>query len=320
MSEQKYKKKNRIGNRLNKLLKEKEISVDQLSMEIGVSRSVLFDYIKERKNPSEQTLDKIADYFNVPKEYLTNNFYYYDENLFIYISKLREDLIEGLHTKNSNQLKLKKRYEKIKKQYIDLFEGLYNYFKYDYLKTFYTIIMKGLFMYMNGYPAPLEAEIIPYNHEHISELLHVAIKASDLTVKEVSKLCGVERSLIQNYISGRLNPSDKTLEKITNGLNLPEKFFTADSRNGVILFGDSYLYSPLPKFEKEVIPTNFNEQTNRKFDNIYSDYWKIVDKLFSEMSQESKKQIINFLDESFQKFKKDHHLFFSTLNRTTTFR
>lgn len=301
MTEQIYKKKNRIGKRLKKLLKEKEISVDQLSMEIGVSRSALFDYIKERKNPSEQTLDKIADYFNVPKEYLTNNFYYYDENLFIYISKLREDLIEGLHTKNSNQLKLKKRYEKIKKQYIDLFEGLYNYFKYDYLKTFYTIIMKGLFMYMNGNPAALQAEIIPNDREHIGKRLNAAIKASNLSVKEVSKLCGVERSLIQNYISGRFNPSDKTLEKITNGLNLPEKFFTADSRNGVIRFGDSYLYSPIKKSKPNSFKYDPDEKTVKKMHQLYYKYWKEFDDIFEKLSQPSKEQIIRFLEESFDK-------------------
>ncbi len=301
MPEQKYRKKNRIGKRLKKLLEEKEISVDQLSNETGISRSVLFDYVKEKRNPSEQNLVKIASYFNVPREYLTNNFHYYDESLFIYISKLRDGLFMGFHKVTANQMMQQTRYERIKKKYIRLFESLNNYYKSDFLSNFYKLIMKGLFMYMSGNTMALQAEIIPNDREHIGQRLNAAIKASNLSVKEVSKLCGVERSLIQNYISGRLNPSDKTLEKITNGLNLPEKFFIADSRNGVIRFGDSYLYSPIKKSKSNSYKYDPDEKTIKKTHQLYYKYWKEFDDIFGKLSQPSKEQIIRFLEECFDK-------------------
>ena len=93
------------------------------------------------------------------------------------------------------------------------------------------------------------------------------------------------------------------LSLIHISLKLPKDFFTANWNSVVYELGDSYIYSPLPKYEKEINPTNFNEQTNRNIDNVYSDYWKIIDKIFIKLSQESKEQIIKFLDESFSKLK-----------------
>lgn len=302
MKNQQYKKVNHIGNKLKELLTKNNLSVDDLSKATSIHRSLLYRYISEYKNPSEKTLEIIANYFEVPKEYLTGTFSVYNKNIFIYISNIRNDLF---YTSNPNNVKNlnKKRFVQSKNKYNDYYLQLPNYYRFDFMKDFYEIVLTGLFMYMSGNKFAYEAEIIPCERHHIPHRLKLAIKASSLTVQEVSNISEINRSLLQNYLAGRKNPSNENLEKITSALKLPKDFFTANWNSVVYELGDSYIYSPLPKYEKEINPTNFNEQTNRNIDNVYSDYWKIIDKIFIKLSQESKEQIIKFLDESFSKLK-----------------
>ncbi len=92
---EKYKKVNRIGKKLKEALDNNHISVDQMAKETGINRSLLFDYIKERRNPSDDTLQKIADYFSLPIEYFTQKFYYKNANTFVFIPKIRNQLFNG---------------------------------------------------------------------------------------------------------------------------------------------------------------------------------------------------------------------------------
>ena len=300
MAEQKYRKKNRIGKRLKKLLGTRGISVNTLSKEIGVSRSALFDYLNEVKNPTDKTLNMIADYFSVPVEYLTNSFSYYDENVFIYITNLRNGLIA---TNNSNKSTNHKEYQLLMRQYIDYFEKLPNYYKFDYLNNFFTIVFKGIFSYMSGNEFAFEAEIIPYNRHHIQKRLIAAVKASGLSVTKIAQQSGVERGRFENYLSGRLNPSDQTLQKITKGLGLPEDFFTASSPNGAIQLGDSILFSPI--HQKEHIPYKYNpsEDTVKKAHKNFYDYWNSINKIADKMSDDSIAKVNDFLKCSFNQLK-----------------
>lgn len=300
MSNEQYKRINRIGKKLKELIVKKNISVDELSEKTCIHRSLLFRYISGKKNPSEKNLNTLAEYFGVPSEYLTETFSDYDENIFIYISNIRNDLFYTLNPNNNLKNLNKKRFVQSKNKYIDYYLQLPNYYKFDFMKDFYRIIMKGLFMYMAGNEFAFESEIIPYERNHIPRRLELAIKASKLSVQEVSKISGINRSLLQNYLAGRKNPSNETLEKITSALKLPKDYFTADWNRGVYELGDSYIYSPLPKYEKEVNPTNFDDKMNRKVDKLYYGYWKEFEKIYKRCGEEEKDKINTFLKKSYE--------------------
>ena len=64
-------KKNVIGEPLKKALTENDITVTQFANDIGVSRITAQYYLSNRQFPSDETLEKIADYFQLPAEYFT---------------------------------------------------------------------------------------------------------------------------------------------------------------------------------------------------------------------------------------------------------
>ena len=59
-----------MANRIKELRKEKGLTLDELSAEIGLSRSTINHYENGRRKPNEETWEKLASYFNVSVPYL----------------------------------------------------------------------------------------------------------------------------------------------------------------------------------------------------------------------------------------------------------
>ena len=59
-----------FGNRLIELRKRDGLTQHELAKRIGISRSAIGNYEKEIREPDFETLEKIADYFNVELGYL----------------------------------------------------------------------------------------------------------------------------------------------------------------------------------------------------------------------------------------------------------
>ena len=74
-----YKKKNCIGQSLSQTLKERGLTVTQFSEEIGLSRSLVQKYMNNTKHPTDETLQKIADYFELPTQFFLDEAYLDEE-------------------------------------------------------------------------------------------------------------------------------------------------------------------------------------------------------------------------------------------------
>lgn len=59
-----------IGEKIKELRKNKKISQEQLGNAVGVSKMAISYFEKGKKAPSRETLEKIADYFDVTTDYL----------------------------------------------------------------------------------------------------------------------------------------------------------------------------------------------------------------------------------------------------------
>lgn len=59
-----------FGNRLRELLKEKEISQDNLAKAIGVSQRAVSKWINLQAEPTESSIVKCAVYFEVSADFL----------------------------------------------------------------------------------------------------------------------------------------------------------------------------------------------------------------------------------------------------------
>lgn len=59
-----------IGEKIKELRKNSKITQEQLGNAIGVSKMAVSYFEKGKKAPGRETLEKIADYFNVTTDYL----------------------------------------------------------------------------------------------------------------------------------------------------------------------------------------------------------------------------------------------------------
>ncbi len=60
----------KCGDRIAFLREKHRLTQEQLSGKIGISRATLSHYEKNRREPDYETLNKIADFFNVSIDYL----------------------------------------------------------------------------------------------------------------------------------------------------------------------------------------------------------------------------------------------------------
>mgnify|MGYP006428516991 CR=1 FL=1 len=97
-----------FGSRLKKLRKEKNLTQTELGKIINVSASTIGMYERENRKPTPETLNQIADYFEVTTDYLlgrTNQKYFkQDETISFHAKgelndedmKMVKDLIDRL--------------------------------------------------------------------------------------------------------------------------------------------------------------------------------------------------------------------------------
>ncbi|AFU14624.1 hypothetical protein IEC_03100 [Bacillus toyonensis] len=61
---------NIIGERIFELRKEKKLTQEKIGENIGVSKQTVSKYEKGTKIPSRENIEKLADFFNVPTDFL----------------------------------------------------------------------------------------------------------------------------------------------------------------------------------------------------------------------------------------------------------
>lgn len=59
-----------IGNKISYMRSRFNLTQDQLAKKIGISRSALSHYEKDRRDPDYETLNRLADFFEVTTDYL----------------------------------------------------------------------------------------------------------------------------------------------------------------------------------------------------------------------------------------------------------
>jgi Predicted transcriptional regulators len=59
-----------LGERITKLREEKKLTQEELAPKIGITRAALSHYEKNRREPDNDTLRKLADFFDVTTDYL----------------------------------------------------------------------------------------------------------------------------------------------------------------------------------------------------------------------------------------------------------
>lgn len=67
MNKKELERTKNIAHNIKLLIEKENITQKKLSEEIGISPSTMSDYMNYRSNPSHGVIQKISDYFNVPK-------------------------------------------------------------------------------------------------------------------------------------------------------------------------------------------------------------------------------------------------------------
>ena len=98
-----------FSDNLRNLLYEKNINANQLAKMCGMSKSAIYRYLMDERNPSDETIKKIAEKMNVPEGRLRNehakitaaDFLYYFDNLTYsereMVAELMKSLIKARH-------------------------------------------------------------------------------------------------------------------------------------------------------------------------------------------------------------------------------
>ena len=80
-----------FGQKLKELRAEKNISSEQLAKLVGLSKSIIWSYELNKKEPSNAHLINIADYFEVTVDYLLNR---ENKKLYINLQNPIDDIIK----------------------------------------------------------------------------------------------------------------------------------------------------------------------------------------------------------------------------------
>lgn len=59
-----------LGNKITQLRESEGMTQEELASEIGISRGALCHYEKNRREPSIETIVKLADFFEVSVDYI----------------------------------------------------------------------------------------------------------------------------------------------------------------------------------------------------------------------------------------------------------
>jgi transcriptional regulator with XRE-family HTH domain len=112
-----------VGNKIKQLRTEKKVSLRKLSEIIHISHSFIADIESGRSNPSIDTIQAIADTFDVSVDYLLGrtedrkpsmSLAFKQENQDEYEVKKRDDIFDGLSEEGRKELERYAKYLKLK--------------------------------------------------------------------------------------------------------------------------------------------------------------------------------------------------------------
>lgn len=190
-----YKKKNNIGNKLQKLLKERNVTVTELANSIELNRVTVQRYLSGAKCPSDRTLEKIAEYFEMPVEFFTDEpFVNNDQSL---IDQVENVLSEKLDAQKQNQYK--KSAIKAFNYYFDSFDpDLKNKAILDLYEIINTALKGKEFVDFKNYESDQLDETLNQLYMVMFEKL-ITLYGNDYRMKHINQREILERIKAGNY-------------------------------------------------------------------------------------------------------------------------
>lgn len=124
------------------------------------------------------------------------------------------------------------------------------------------------------------------NTKFIGELLRSALTAQGMTVKELSEKSGLQRTLIQAYLSNQKSPRNLNITKIANALEISPFYFTQSdlSRSA----SDDNFHILINEIEKDYAVTP--EDQKELYYDLFNTYWLNFKSEFNRKIIERKKQ------------------------------
>lgn len=200
----------RFGEELKKLLVKKGITQKDFSSRIGLSRTIVGEYINGISFPSVENLEKICKDLGVSKEYFFGNcsIQYLDDK------KTREIFGKRLRMyKKACGLTQKRLAEmcNINVNYISRF------LNYKALPNAYQL--QNIADALNKKPEEFFIDFKEDNDENLGLRLHNLLKEKNITQRDLKKLTGLSTKTISKIVRGESQPGMDTLMCISNAIN-----------------------------------------------------------------------------------------------------
>ncbi len=148
---------------------------------------------------------------------------------------------------------------------------------------------------MSGSDIAMDSEDASDETKTIAKRLKWAIDASEASVKQIAEEAGVHQVLIQEYLAARRNPSESTLNKLIDALNLPSDYFTAD----IVKIGNAFVLDILPKDSSQEVSYQPGKSEVADATKIYNQSWDVLDSLYKKCDESHKERINQFLNDQY---------------------
>lgn len=127
---------------------------------------------------------------------------------------------------------------------------------------------------------------IDRNNYQIGLYLDKALQYKNLTTKDLSKLTGIDASMLRKYIINELSPSLTTIKTIAKALDMDVEYFTKDAYYKDILVRTSIDEEMFARIDKA------NDQNIRQ---LYKAINRMINQSFNSVSLNGKKAILESL-------------------------
>lgn len=127
---------------------------------------------------------------------------------------------------------------------------------------------------------------IDRNNYQIGLYLDKALQYKNLTTKDLSKLTGIDASMLRKYIINELSPSLTTIKTIAKALDMDVEYFTKDAYYKDILVRTSIDEEMFARIDKA------NDQNIRQ---SYKAINRMINQSFNSVSLNGKKAILESL-------------------------
>lgn len=294
--------KNFIGPRLKEALEYYEITPKKLSDEIKINQSLIYDYLNERKAPTEKNLELISKYFNLPTEFFTNKIFFYDGIEMFYI----EDFFNKLFLKEKNQneetITLRtlntRNFDYFDTQIRMLFRSTDAAGKYE-INDLLSNFNNQLLLYISGIKKDDPNYKVGSNDDNIITIINLIFNQSRYTMKEISEKCGINITMLYDLRAGRYKPSKKILDRLVSGLDLPENIFDIDFViNGNILFFDAKSEA---KDIQHITELNNDKTYLNRLNKIFESRLKIITFIYKKLNEKEKRKVNQSLKKLLEK-------------------